>query len=124
MQNEPLLIHNIRSTENGHRVQGDLVMLGKRHDVTFHSNDIQLNPNPESFLTLALIPAMKWRVGIQIDAEVSQRFLANQEEIQSLFLGWKPNYRRTTIRGANPIIREPATGNRVGLFFSGGLDSS
>jgi len=120
---DTLLIKDLRTTEDNHRVIGNLEMLGENFEIYYSSDDIKLQANPEAMLTLALVPAMKWRVGIHYESKVSQKFLDGLEAVQSLFLEWKPNYRRSPITGITPTTRPLSTGQRVGLFFSGGLDS-
>jgi hypothetical protein len=114
----------IKSNEDGQRIDGEIQVGDQSYPIYFQTQDVQLEPNIEAFLALALLPAMKKRiVAIEVDGVVSQRFLDGIEKIQQVFRSWKPNYGHVEIRNVEvqPLLRNQ--GGKKGVFFSGGLDS-
>jgi hypothetical protein len=57
------------------------------------------------------------------EGEVSQRLLTTLSIIQNVYSSWNSAFHRVQIDKMRPVLRTPATGNRVGAFFSGGVDS-
>jgi hypothetical protein len=114
----------IKSSQDGLRIDGEIQVGDQSYPVYFQTQDVQLEPNIEAFLALALLPAMKKRIAaIEVDGVVSQRFLEGTEKIQQVFKSWKPNYGRVEIRNVQVQPRTRSQSGRRGVFFSGGLDS-
>jgi hypothetical protein len=57
------------------------------------------------------------------EGEVSQKFLSALATIQDIYCVWDASLHRTEIENVIPIPRTSSTENRVGVFFSGGVDS-
>lgn len=115
-------IGSIQHENKNSCVSAEITVGSERHRVYFQSSGAQLNPNLESFIAIALLPAMKLRLPVIVNGEVSQRFLHGIDNIQSLYLSWKPRYKRVDIQGARPVERTSHS-QRVGAFFSAGMDS-
>lgn len=97
----------------------------KLFTVYFKSNDnMLLHGNNESFLVCALLPAMKTCGGqIHCEGEVSAKFLSALPTIQDIYSVWEPSFDRVEIIGTTPIKTPSVSQNRVGAFFTGGVDS-
>jgi len=118
-----LRIDGFESDLAGPKISASLSVGEVHHKIDYQSDDIALTPNPESLLSLALLPAMKQRASIQYEAQVSPRFITGLASVQELVLETKTNYRKVAVTGLIPIPKEASSQGRVGLFFSGGLDS-
>ncbi|MBN2550942.1 MAG: hypothetical protein JXB15_17395 [Anaerolineales bacterium] len=110
-------------SEAGHRVHGVLQMGTRQHDIYYQSDDCELSGNLETFLAIALLPCMKQRAACVVEGNVSPRFLSGIQEIQSVFHSWKPGMKPIEIQGATPQATPRTEADRVGVFFSGGVDS-
>jgi hypothetical protein len=85
-------------------------------------------PSPlgvEALLPLVLIPAMKLGCPVRLEGPVCRQLLDGARRFQEIFSTWYPEYQPVPIR-AEPVERTaPEPDPRgVGVFFSGGLDSS
>jgi hypothetical protein len=120
---EPLCIHHIETSDAGHLVEAELLDGNIKHRVYFKTSDASLSPQLEAFITMAIIPCMKKRIPLQVDGDVDARYLENIKKAQATLMSWKPKYKMVDIQGANPIKASALPGPRVGVFFSGGIDS-
>jgi len=118
-----LRINGFESDMAGHKISASLSLGEALHKIDYQSDDITLSPNPESLLSLALLPAMKQRASIRYEAQVSPRFITGLGAVQELVLETKTNYRKVALTGLIPTPKKASSQGRVGLFFSGGLDS-
>lgn len=111
-------------SDDGKTVEGVFQVGSNRHDIYYRciSEDF-LFLNDESFLAAAILPCMKAGGGELISkAGVSQQFLSGLSTIQDIFCVWKKSLHRVKIRHPSPVEKKK-TGNRAGVFFSGGVDS-
>lgn len=123
MNSHPLhIVTTACDTEDG-SLQLELQMRRRRHRVYFKSEDIPLTPSREAFLTLTLFAAMREGLTVPADGPVSRRLLDATERIMELVRSWDPSLHRVAIRGAVPTEKKPAGEDRVGVFFSAGVDS-
>ena len=113
----------VRTTHQGHRVEAEFQIGTQRHQIYFQSDDIALADNLETCLTAALVPALTKGGSLAVPGPVSQRLLAATPTIVDIFTSWYPMLRRVGIQDAVPVARDVALGQRVGAFFSGGVDS-
>lgn len=90
--------------------------------IYFQSGDVDLAPSNEAALTSAILPAMLWNQNIVVEGPASRRFLENLDRIEDIYHCWDARLQKVQVRGATPVVRE-RRGERVGLFFSGGVDS-
>jgi len=105
------------------RLQATLEVGDRRSQFFFQSRDIQLIPNNEAIVTSALLPCMVTGNDLVIDGPVSRKLLATVPVISDIYHGWHPYLRKVELRNAVPVERERPSNGRVGLFFSGGVDS-
>lgn len=113
----------VERSADGAALTVDLEVDAPRRQVYFNASEPVLQPNMEAFIALALLPAMKRRRDILARGPVSDLFLAGLEMIQDILRDWKPAYGKVTVRNIQPQAkRRPAPG-RVGVFYSGGVDS-
>ena len=120
---ELLSINHIRISDDRHLVEAELQDGERIHQVYFKSLDTTLSPNPEAFITSAIIPCMKKRIPLRIDGDVDASYLENILMAETTLNSWKPKYKKVDILGARPIKGSALPGQRVGVFFSGGIDS-
>ena len=79
--------------------------------------------NTHSLVSAALLPAMKTGGGsLDLDGSCCPRFLDQLQDIQALYQGWNSTLSETQIEVPSALQSGPTEG-RVGLFFSGGVDS-
>jgi hypothetical protein len=79
----------------------------------------------EALLPLVLVPAMTLRSPVRFEAPVCRQLLAGARQFQEIFSTWYPDFQPVPVL-ADPVERmAPELDRRgVGVFFSGGLDSS
>jgi len=120
---QPLHIATTNSDKEDGSLRVELRMRRRRHRVYFKSEDIPLTPSREAFLTLTLLPAMREGLTVPVDGPISQRLIEATERIMELVRSWHPSLHKVAIRGAVPTEKKPAGEDRVGVFFSAGVDS-
>lgn len=108
----------------GHRLTAELIQPDRRFTLYFASPDLELAPRNEALLTAAALPAMRQQLQvIRLSGAVSPRFLENLNGVMAFFRQHKRNYLPFRVEGAQLQPAPPSTEQRVGLFFSGGVDS-
>jgi hypothetical protein len=121
---ESIRIGAIDTSNDGRRIDLILSMGEREFPVYFKSDDARLTPNPEAFLTIAILPAMKRRLRtIEIEADISPRFVEGLDRIQAVFRGWKPGYGQVETNELQKREDNPVIGGKTGVFFSAGVDS-
>jgi hypothetical protein len=123
MSSESLHIRSIGPANKDGLIETEFQMGSRNHHVYFKSNDIALTGNIEAFLTLALLPCMREARALVAKEKVSRQFLDAIPKIMNIFCSWEPSLHRVQVTDAIPVTKEPSTENRIGVFFSGGVDS-
>jgi hypothetical protein len=82
--------------------------------------DGDLSPEAEAGLVMALLPAMSAASDIHVRGELSVTLADNLERLQDVFVRWLPGAARVAIHAGRT---EALPGARLGIFFSGGVDS-
>jgi hypothetical protein len=82
----------------------------------------ELGDEGDAALIFGLLPAMRLGLPIQVPREVSPRLLEGVGQVQRVFHRWDEGLEEVPIE-AEPRLRSRPRGNRVGAFFSGGVDS-
>ena len=118
-----MLINNIKLRDDNQRIEAQLDFDSDQIQIYYQSSGPQLNPNLEAFIALSLVASMIHGEDIYAYGSASQCFLDNLKAIQDFFLRWKPHYHRPAMHHIEPIQRPASSGNRIGVFFSAGLDS-
>jgi len=116
-------VKTIHTSNDGSLVEAELQIGPTSHHIYFRSNDIILSGNMEAFLTLALLPSMTKGGALVADGKASQRFLDALHTILDIYCVWEPSLHRVEIKNVIPVIRDCPKEDRVGTFFSGGVDS-
>jgi len=124
-----LEIGPIEKSDDGHQIEAILRWNDAEQRLYFNCKDHPLTPNPEAFVALTMLPCMKERATCTTEKPPSPRFLEGLEKIQPFFQSWKPNYTPVKYIWKAPktppsfTSRDEQPGHRVGVFFSGGVDS-
>jgi len=84
-----------------------------------------LSCSNEALIAGGILPCLKaGEHELNVDGEISERFISGLSTIQDIFCAWDDSFKRTEIKEAIPIQRTMGNGhNRVATFFSGGVDS-
>ncbi|MBN2547607.1 MAG: hypothetical protein JXB15_00495 [Anaerolineales bacterium] len=118
-----LSIEAIREQPDQHRVEIDFNVNGSQHSVYYQTADALLTVNTEALLAIALLPCMRGHIPCLVEGSASPRFLAGLQHIQQVLRSWKPNYTAVEFPNIRMEPRPESDEKRVGVFFSGGVDS-
>jgi len=88
----------------------------------FESDDIELKPAAEGFASAILVPALRKKRNMVIEAAVDERWLLNIYCAMKQFGKWW-KYRRISISATQGINTPCEKGLKTALCFSGGVDS-
>ncbi len=88
--------------------------------------EIALFNRAEFYIAVALLDAMIDGRDIELDSaqSVSQKFLSNLEEVQSIYTCWNHDLTKINIRAKTFVEPLPSPTDKVGSLFSAGIDSS
>lgn len=115
-----LLASNIEFTSD--RVACDIQLPSESpFKLYFQCEGSSLSSSSNWVVASLLLPAMTLGLDLHIDGTVSPTLMANMDTIQSIYLSWRPSAKRICVTAAHQ--GEDLSGNGVGLFFSGGVDS-
>jgi hypothetical protein len=99
------------------------------HEVYFSSNHM-LNDSPEVSATITLLPAMKSKVPhVLLNSKMDSLFEKNQHTVQDIYSLWYEDFSRVQFISDSicedlvSIAKTEKHPKRVGMFFSGGVDS-
>ena len=117
-------VFKIQSIEKkGNRVEASLLHGGETTNIFFESDDPALVPSRDALVALMLYPAMKAGAELQVAGEVSARLLGALPNQQQVYHTWFPDkFQLIPVTQAATVERNNPGANRVGLFFSGGVD--
>ncbi len=117
-------VFKIQSIEkNGNRVEASIQHGGEISHILFESDDPALVPAREALVALMLYPAMKAGAELQVGGEVSAQLLGSLPNQQQVYHTWFPDkFQLIPVTQAVPVERKNHGADRVGLFFSGGVD--
>ncbi len=96
---------------------------GNLHEVFFKSSDIRLTANAETILAFSMLPCLATHSNMKLNREISRKLLNSTGKIMDIYCAWHPSFQRIEIEDAIPVKKDISTENRVGVFFSGGVDS-
>ncbi len=123
MTHPTFTIEHIQVNTDGHSLLARARLGEQTHDLHYHSPDMALHSRNEAWIAAGLLPAMKQRAVMQFSGPASPRFLSGVAANQALLRQWKPGYGLADIEGLSPQADVLPGGERVGLFFSTGVDS-
>lgn len=95
----------------------------KEYSLFVRSKDVDFTDKPESLVCIAALPSMRVGASLVCNAPVSLRFSQALDTISDIFRSWDPSLHKLAIKGMVPMCREHSSSNRVGAFFTGGVDS-
>ena len=107
-----------------HEIRAVFNMGDRDCTVCFCSEDVSLSARPESLVAAGLLPAMRRGLNLHLDLALDPVFLDHLQEVKSLFAKWEPLFKpiRVVSAPSSPVFPDVEK-SRVGLFFSGGVDS-
>jgi len=123
MNSGELRITTSDTADQDGRIQATLESGGAGQQIFFQSQDIRLRLNHEALIAAGLLPGMLTGSNLVVDGPLSRQFLGALNVIMDMFCYWRPDLRRVEIRSAAPIARARPGPGRVGIFFSGGVDT-
>jgi len=112
-----------RTTHDGRLLEVEFASDSAAHRVFIRSDGPPLADTAEAFVACALLPCMKAGRVLVADREVSGRLLAALPTLLDIYSTFFPSLHRVDIKNATPAPRDHPTGQRVGVFFSCGVDS-
>jgi hypothetical protein len=74
-------------------------------------------------MVLALLPAMRLGLDLVLHRPLSPEFAANIDRFMEIFSGWFQDFKRTSLVGERTLSERPRKAQRIGTFFTGGVDS-
>lgn len=90
--------------------------------VRFASDDVALCATAAAQIAVGLLPAMRHGTALAVDGAIDPRLHRALDTIQDIQSAWVPSLRRVEV--SCRVEESPArAGNRVGCFFTGGVDS-
>lgn len=104
-------------------IEADLWIGPDNHRIYFKSDDSTLTGNTEALLSAVLLPCMTKESDIVADGKVSHSFLNAIDTILDIFCTWELSLRRVKIKNVIPERIELSKENRIGTFFTAGVDS-
>lgn len=90
----------------------------------FSSEDVGFGKHPEALVAAGILPAMRYGMDLHVDAALDPVFAKNLSAIQEVYGNWWSSYQPIHVRsghGESPSSQRDQ--KRVGMFFSGGVDS-
>lgn len=119
---EGLQIKEIR--KRGNRVDAIIQQGEKVSEIFFECEGSVMVPSREALVAVTLFPAMKAGVALEVGGEVSNKMIDSLPIIQDVYHGWFPEtYQHIEVKKAIHVERMDTKARRVGVFFSGGVDS-
>ncbi len=93
------------------------------HTIYFRSDDTSLMESQEVLVASGVIPAMCTGRELRLESALDPRFSSGVQNIQSILAGWYDSFQRVEVVAGGRVMVPSREGKRVGLFFSGGVDS-
>ncbi len=118
-------IFRIQSIQKkGNRVEASVQVGESVSTFYIECDDPALVPSREALVALTLFPAMKDGVELQAGGEISTRLVEALPVLQDVYHGWFPEiFLHIPVTQATPVVKKNPNARRVGVFFSGGVDS-
>lgn len=123
MKHKELHINFTETNPEDVYIKAELKPNSKSYEIFFRSNDIELTKNTEVLLSVGLLPAMKTGSTLVAEGTISQKLFNAIEPISTFFHTLNPHLKRIKIKNLVPRPANPPKENRVGMFFSAGVDS-
>lgn len=95
----------------------------KKYDIFFSSPDVELRSNVEAVIPLALLAGMRLARPIHVHGVVSQSFIEGVRQVVDLFAKSFEELSPIEISADEYVDSSQGSEQRIGCFFSGGVDS-
>jgi hypothetical protein len=82
-----------------------------------------LEASLDAFVACALPPAMALGAGVELAGPASARLVSALPTIVDILAAWNPQLTRVSFPSLIPVASRRSSSGRVGVFFSGGVDS-
>ena len=123
MRSKELRIRFVETGTEGISMKAELKPGAESYDIFFRSNDISLTKNSEALLSVGLLPAMKTSSTLVAEGTISQKFFNALDSIGAFYCSLNSSLQRVQIKNIIAEPKGPQKENRVGAFFSAGMDS-
>ena len=123
MDPKELCLNFVERTPERVTINASLRPDAKNYEIFFRSNHITLTRNTEALLSVGLLPAIKTGGTIVAEGLIRQSLLNSLDRISNFFCRLNSSLQRVPIKNVIPEQKKPPQENRVGAFFSGGIDS-
>ena len=123
MKSKELHIRFVETGTEGVSIRAELKPGSESYDIFFRSNDISLTKNSEALLSVGLLPAMKTDSTLIAEGPISQKLFNAMGPICNFFRALNSSLRKVKIKNFIPRPASLPKENRVGTFFSAGVDS-
>jgi len=123
MKSKELHIRFVETAPEGVSIRAELKPGSESYDIFFRSNDISLTKNSEALLSVGLLPAMKTGSTLIVDGPISHKLFNTMGPICNFYCALNPSLKRIKVKNVIAEPKGPPKENRVGTFFSAGVDS-
>jgi hypothetical protein len=123
MKHKELHINFTETNPEDVYIKAELKPNSKSYEIFFRSNDIILTKNTEVLLAVGLLPAMKTGSTLVVEGTISQKLFNALEPIRTSFHTLNPHLKKIKIKNLVPRPANLPKENRMGMFFSAGVDS-
>ena len=123
MDPKELCLNFVERTPERVTINASLRPDAKNYEIFFRSNHITLTRNTDALLSVGLLPAIKTGSTIVAEGLISQSLLNSFDRISNFFCRLNSSLQRVPIKNVIPKPKKLPQKNRVGAFFSGGIDS-
>ncbi len=111
------------SSQDGNRVDFSIRFGDETHQIFFASKDTKIEFNLDALLAFSLPICMTKKADWLPQGQITKEIVDNLPGIMDFFQTWKPKTYRPKLPNITPIARTKKPHDRVGLFFTGGVDS-
>lgn len=120
-----ILVDDLRGKEADGSIElAATIRIGEAgQDVWFRVDGPPVTESANPFLAVALIPAMRRGLPLRIEGGISPRVLRGADRVQQTMSVWNENLRIVDVRAGEVVSATRESGDAVGAFFSGGVDS-
>lgn len=117
------VINISQATRQGSRIRYEFAMPDRTYDVYFSCDKVLLSGSVESALVLATMGGMRTASPIVSRSPMSETFLTNQAQLSKVFTSWFSEFSSLEVQAEEHYSASALSTERVGCFFTGGVDS-
>ncbi|HPD60833.1 MAG TPA: hypothetical protein PKV48_03620 [Thermodesulfobacteriota bacterium] len=123
MRSKELHIRFVETAAEGISMKAELRPGSESYDIFFRSNDISLTQNSEALLSVGLLPSMRSGSALVTEGTISRRIFQSLDPICDFYCALNPSLKRIKVKSTVADPKGPPKENRIGVFFSAGVDS-